>query len=81
MGWFVFVVIAFQNVDSNAVRFKNKKGNSLVSERKSEEGMANALRKTIRVYACFSIEQMPVAELHTAAREDLVNVAFGLSLN
>lgn len=57
-------------------------GNSLVSEGKSEEGMANTLRKTICVCAraLHIIEQMPVAEMHVAAQEDLVNMTFGLSL-
>lgn len=48
------MVIAFQNVDSNAGRFKNRVGNSLVSEGKSEEGMDNALRKTIYVCVCIA---------------------------
>ena len=58
-------------------------GNSLVSEDKNEEGMANTLRKTICVcaHALCIIEQMPVAEMHIAAQEDLVNMAFGLSLD
>lgn len=58
-------------------------GIGLVSEGKSEEGMANTLRKTICVcaWALHVTEQMPVAEMHIAAQEDLVNMAFGLRLD
>jgi len=52
----LYVVIAFQNIDGNAllVDVRTKMGNSLVSEGKSKEGMANALRKNC-MCACMRI--------------------------
>lgn len=77
----VVLVIVFQKSWQSCIAggFKNKTGIRLVSEGKSEEGMANSPRKTIRVLHV--TEQIPVAEMHVAAREDLVNMAFGLSLD
>lgn len=56
-------------------------GNSLVSEGRSEEGMANALVKSIHVhaYTLHTTVQLSVAETQRAAQED--NVAFGLCLD
>lgn len=56
-------------------------GNSLVSEGRSEEGMANALVKSIHMhaYTLHTTVQISVAETQRAAQED--NVAFGLCLD